>query len=275
MADLKDIKEVKLTTPYGDPSDNYITGTIEGIKVVFLARHARGHKFLPHELPYQANIYGMKMLGVKYIISCSAVGSLKEKAKPMDMVIIDQFIDRTKARPLTFFGEGVCAHVAFGHPICTKLADVVHKCASSVEMKDVTVHKGGTYICMEGPQFSTKAESNLYRSWDATVIGMTNLTEAKLAIEAEIAYSTIAMVTDYDCWHEDHDAVTVEMVIEYLTKNALNVQKIVKSIVVELGKNPVESSSHNALKFAILGDPNKASDKAKTKMAAILKKYLK
>uniref|UniRef100_A0A7S3Z8J3 S-methyl-5'-thioadenosine phosphorylase n=1 Tax=Lotharella globosa TaxID=91324 RepID=A0A7S3Z8J3_9EUKA len=275
MTDLKDVKEIKLTTPYGDPSDAYITGVINGVKVVFLARHARGHKFLPHELPYQANIYGMKMLGVKYILSCSAVGSLKQEHKPMDMVIIDQFIDRTKARPLTFFGEGLCAHVAFGHPICPKLADIVYKCASSVEMKDVTVHKGGTYVCMEGPQFSTKAESNLYRSWGANVIGMTNLTEAKLAIEAEIAYATVAMVTDYDCWHEDHDNVTVEMVIEYLTKNALNAQHIVKSVVTELGKNPPKSAAHDALKFAILGDPNKASEKTKTKMAAILDKYLK
>ena len=275
MADLKDVKEIKLTTPYGDPSDAYITGTINGIRVAFLARHARGHKFLPHELPFQANIYGMKMLGVKYILSCSAVGSLQQKAKPMDMVVIDQFIDRTKKRESTFFGEGICAHVAFGHPICPKLADIVYKCASSVDMKDVTVHRGGTYVCMEGPQFSTIAESNLYRSWGASVIGMTNVTEAKLAMEAEIAYATLAMVTDYDCWHPEHDNVTVEMVIEYLTKNAQNAQSIVTAVVTELGKNPPESKAHTALKFGILTDLSKAPPATLKKMEAILAKYLK
>ncbi|GAB5355668.1 hypothetical protein AAMO2058_000225300 [Amorphochlora amoebiformis] len=274
MDDLKNRKEIKLTTPYGNPSDAFITGDINGVKVVFLARHARGHKFLPHELPFQANIYGMKMLGVKYIISCSAVGSLQQEHKPMDMVVIDQFIDRTKARPLTFFGKGLCAHVTFGHPVCPKLADMLYKCAAGVEMKGVEVHKGGTYVCMEGPQFSTIAESNLYRSWGANVIGMTNLTEAKLAIEAEIAYATLAMVTDYDCWHQDHDNVTVEMVIEYLTKNALNAQKIVKSIVTELGKNPPKSAAHNALDTAILGPASNASAEVKKQMKAILARKL-
>eukprot|EP00471_Norrisiella_sphaerica_P004221 CAMPEP_0184487350 /NCGR_PEP_ID=MMETSP0113_2-20130426/9855_1 /TAXON_ID=91329 /ORGANISM="Norrisiella sphaerica, Strain BC52" /LENGTH=296 /DNA_ID=CAMNT_0026869627 /DNA_START=95 /DNA_END=985 /DNA_ORIENTATION=+ len=276
MDDLTNKTEIKVKTPFGDPSDAYIGGEIEGVKVVFLARHARGHKFLPHELPFQANIYGMKLLGVKYIFSCSAVGSLQEKHKPMDMVVIDQFIDKTKERPLTFFGKGLCAHVPFAYPISPELADIVYTCASKVEMKDVNVHKGGTYVCMEGPQFSTRAESLLHRSWGADVIGMTNSTEARLAMEAEIAYATLAMVTDYDCWREEEEEVNVADVITYLKKNALNAQRVVKAVVTELGKNPPKCAVHDSLKFAFLGDVSQlASEQHKKDLGAILAKYLK
>jgi 5'-methylthioadenosine phosphorylase len=252
---LKDVKEVKLTTPFGDPADGIIVGQLEGATVAFLARHGRNHHLLPTELPFRANIHAMKQLGVEYIISASAVGSLKEEAKPLDMVIPDQFIDRTKNRVSTFFGEGLVAHIAFGDPICPHLADILAEAANSLDLPGINLHRGGTYICMEGPAFSTKAESNLYRSWDATIIGMTNLTEAKLAREAEIAYATLALVTDYDCWHPDHDSVTVEMIIDNLHKNAINAQLVIKETVKRLHANPPESIAHSALKYAILSPP--------------------
>ncbi|MEO0012527.1 MAG: hypothetical protein RLZZ535_916 [Cyanobacteriota bacterium] len=273
MDALKDVQEVKLTTPFGDPSDALIIGELEGATVAFLARHGRNHHLLPTELPFCANIHAMKQLGVEYIISASAVGSLKEAAKPLDMVIPDQFIDRTKNRVSTFFGEGLVAHIAFGDPICPNLADILADAVDSLNLSGVNLHRGGTYVCMEGPAFSTKAESNLYRSWDATIIGMTNLTEAKLAREAEIAYATLALVTDYDCWHLDHDSVTVEMIIDNLHKNAINAQLVIKATVNKLNANPPESIAHSALKYAILTPPDKIPAATKAKLSLLTQKY--
>ena len=274
MEALTEVQEVRLTTPFGDPSDALIVGKIEGVPVAFLARHGRNHTLTPSELPFRANIYAMKMLGVEYLISASAVGSLKAEAKPVDMVVPDQFIDRTKNRASTFFGGGIVGHISFGDPICNNLAKVLADSVESQQLQGVTLHRGGTYVCMEGPAFSTKAESNLYRSWDATVIGMTNLPEAKLAREAEIAYATLAMVTDYDCWHPDHDSVTVEMVIGNLQKNAVNAQKAIAEVVRRLQENPPASEAHDALKYAIITPLDKAPAAAKEKLAALLKKYL-
>ncbi len=273
MDALKDVREVSLDTPFGSPSDALILGTLEGTEVAFLARHGRGHHFLPTELPFRANIHALKQLGVEYIISASAVGSLKAEVKPLDLVIPDQFIDRTKERIATFFGEGIVAHVAFGDPICPQLANILGDAVASLNLPEVTLHRGGTYICMEGPAFSTKAESNLYRSWGATVIGMTNLTEAKLAREAEIAYATLALVTDYDCWHPDHDHVTVEMVIENLHHNAINAQKVIQETVRRLVANPPVSAAHSALKYAILTRLDSVPVATKEKLALFLKKY--
>ncbi len=274
MEALKNIEEVAIDTPFGSPSDAFIVGTLDGTRVAFLARHGRGHRLMPSELPFCANIYAMKSLGVEYLISASAVGSLQEEAKPLDMVLPDQFIDRTKNRISTFFGEGIVAHIGFGDPICPNLAGVLGDAIASLDLPDVTLHRGGTYVCMEGPAFSTKAESNLYRSWGATVIGMTNLPEAKLAREAEIAYATLTMVTDYDCWHPDHDSVTVEMVIGNLIKNAENAQKVIRETVKRLSDTPPPSDAHSALKFAILTDLTAAPDATKQKLGVILKKYL-
>ena len=230
MPELTDVDEIAVETPFGDPSDKFIVGTLEGERVAFLPRHGRGHRFTPTELPFRANIYGMKLLGVERILSASAVGSLQEQYAPMDMVIPDQFFDRTRARAheSTFFGNGIVAHVAFAHPVCNDLGNALAEACKSV---DVKTHRGGTYLCMEGPAFSTVAESNVYRSWGMDIIGMTNLQEAKLAREAEICYATLALVTDYDCWHPAHDAVTVETVIEYLNKNVRNAQTIMRAAV--------------------------------------------
>ena len=274
MDALKDIEEVILETPFGSPSDAAIVGTLEGTRVAFLPRHGRNHHLLPSQLPFRANIHAMKQLGVEYIISASAVGSLKEEAKPLDMVVPDQFIDRTKNRISTFFGEGIVAHIAFGDPVCHNLASILADAVASLELPDVTLHRGGTYVCMEGPAFSTKAESNLYRSWGATVIGMTNLPEAKLAREAEIAYATLALVTDYDCWHPDHDSVTVDMVVANLQRNATNAQKVIQETVRRLSKNPPTSMAHSALKYAILTPLDKVSAATKDKLGLLLKKYL-
>ena len=273
MNALTNVQEINLTTPFGNPSDAIIIGQLEGTTVAFLARHGRNHHLLPTELPFRANIHAMKQLGVEYIVSASAVGSLKEEAKPLDMVIPDQFIDRTKNRDATFFGAGLVAHIAFGDPICPNLANIVGDAVESLNLTESNLHRGGTYLCMEGPAFSTKAESNLYRSWDATVIGMTNLTEAKLAREAEIAYATLALVTDYDCWHEDHDNVTVEMIIGNLQKNAVNAQMVIKETVKQLKINPPESIAHSALKFAILTPPDKIPVATREKLALLTKKY--
>ena len=274
MEALKDIEEVTLDTPFGSPSDAFIVGKLDGVDVAFLARHGRTHSLLPSELPFRANIHAMKQLGVEYIISASAVGSLQEEVKPLDMVVPDQFIDRTKDRPATFFGEGIVAHVSFGDPICPKLASIVADAVASLELTDVSLHRDGTYVCMEGPAFSTKAESNLYRSWGAKIIGMTNLTEAKLAREAEIAYTTLALVTDYDCWHPDHDSVTVDMIIANLQRNATNAQKVIAAAVKSLNANPPQSHAHDALKYAILTPLDKAPTETKEKLAVFLRKYL-
>src|SRR5271165_2930602 len=228
MPGFSDVHEVRQQTPFGDPSDAYIVGTVEGRKVAFLSRHARGHKILPSELNFRANIHGFKQLGAERIISVSAVGSLKEEHKPLDFLIPDQFFDRTRHRVDTFFGNGVVAHVSFADPVCGELAGIVE---SACRQASVNGKRGGTYVCMEGPQFSTKAESNVYRGWGMDVIGMTNLQEAKLAREAEICYVTIAMVTDYDCWHPHHDAVTVTDIIATLTQNAANACRVVAAAV--------------------------------------------
>src|SRR5213595_1175513 len=230
MPELTDVDEIQIETPFGDPSDKFIIGTLEGERVAFLPRHGRGHRFTPSELPFRANVYGLKLLGVERILSASAVGSLQEQYAPTDMVIPNQFFDRTRARAheSTFFGNGIVAHVAFAHPVCDELGDILE---ASCKTAGVRTHRGGTYICMEGPAFSTKAESNVYRQWGMDIIGMTNLQEAKLAREAEIAYATLALVTDYDCWYEGHDDVTVDMVIEYLNKNVRNAQLVLKDAV--------------------------------------------
>jgi len=274
MDALKNVEEITIETPFGAPSDVFILGTLDSTPVVFLPRHGRNHHLTPSELPFQANIYALKQLGVEYIISASAVGSLKSEVKPLDMVVPDQFIDRTKDRKSTFFGEGIVAHIGFGEPVCSKLAKVLADAVESLNLNGVTLHRGGTYVCMEGPAFSTKAESNLYQSWDASIIGMTNLTEAKLAREAEMAYATLALVTDYDCWHPDHDQVTVEMVIANLHQNAENSQKVILETVRRISANPPMSSAHTALKNAILTNLEKVPQKTKDKLAVILHKYL-
>jgi 5'-methylthioadenosine phosphorylase len=274
MDALKDVEEVHISTPFGDPSDALILGTLDGTQVAFLARHGRHHHLLPSEIPFRANIYAMKSLGVAYLISASAVGSLQEQVKPLDMVVPDQFLDRTRNRMSTFFGDGIVAHIAFADPVCKQLANLLADSIASLNLPDVTLHRGGTYVCMEGPAFSTKAESQLYRSWGATIIGMTNLPEAKLAREAEIAYATLALATDYDCWHPDHDSVTVEMVIANLQRNATNAQRVIQDAVRRLSQHPLPSDAHSALKFAIMTPLDHVPEATKQKLAALIHKYL-
>lgn len=273
MPELKDVEEVRLDTPFGPPSDAIIVGTLEGQRVAFLPRHGRGHRFTPTELPFRANIYAFKMLGVERILSASAVGSLQEQFAPLDMVIPDQFFDRTRARAheSTFFGDGIVAHVGFAHPVCSDLGDVLE---ASCRTTDVRVHRGGTYVCMEGPAFSTVAESNVYRSWGMDIIGMTNLQEAKLAREAEICYATLALVTDYDCWHPSHDAVTIEMVVEYLNKNVRNAQNIMRAAVKQLAERPRQCKCSSALQHAIFTAPDLWPAATTQKLEAIIKKYM-
>jgi 5'-methylthioadenosine phosphorylase len=274
MSALTNIQEVNIDTPFGKTSDALIYGELSGTPVLFLARHGRSHHLLPSEVPYRANIYAMKSLGVEYIISASAVGSLQEYARPLDIVLPDQFIDRTNGRSATFFGEGVVAHVAFGEPICKALLSIVASAAENIDLGRNKVHKGGIYLCMEGPAFSTKAESLLYRNWGAKVIGMTNLTEAKLAREAEIAYATIALVTDYDCWHDDHESVTVEMIVQNLQKNATNAQNVIQNAVAKIVANPPRSEAHHALKTSILTDLSQISAASRDRLKVILQKYM-
>ncbi|MBW4551393.1 MAG: S-methyl-5'-thioadenosine phosphorylase [Aphanocapsa sp. GSE-SYN-MK-11-07L] len=274
MEALKDVSEVEIETPFGAPSDALIVGKLDGTPVAFLARHGRNHHLMPTEIPFRANIYAMKSLGVEYLISASAVGSLKAEAKPLDLVVPDQFIDRTRNRISTFFGEGIVAHISFGHPICANLAGILADAIASLNLPNVDLHRGGTYVCMEGPAFSTQAESNLYRSWGGTIIGMTNLPEAKLAREAEIAYATLALVTDYDCWHPDHDSVTVEMVIGNLQRNAVNAQKVIQTAVRRLSELQPASEAHTALKYAIITPLDKASPASKQRLGILLQKYL-
>ncbi len=267
---LTEVREEKLTTPFGDPSDAYILGTLEGRKVGFLARHGRGHRILPSELNYRANIWGFKTLGSERLLSVSAVGSLKEEHKPTDFVLPDQFIDRTHHRITTFFGEGCVAHVAFADPVCMATAKVVHAACGKV---GVTAKLGGTYLNMEGPQFSTKAESNLHRSWGMDIIGMTNVPEAKLAREAEMCYVTVAMVTDYDCWHPTHDSVSVEQIVGYLTRNTANVQKVVRETI---GSMPRERTCKcgSALQHAIQTDRSMIPAATRRKLGLLLDRYL-
>jgi 5'-methylthioadenosine phosphorylase len=271
MPGLTKVKEVRLKTPFGKPSDAYVLGTLEGRRVAFLARHGRGHRILPTELNFRANIYGFKQLGVERIVSISAVGSLKEEHKPLEFVIPDQFFDRTRHRVDTFFGKGIVAHIAFADPICPQLAQAVE---GACRKAGVTAKRGGTYVCMEGPQFSTKAESNVYRSWGMDVIGMTNLQEAKLAREAEICYVTVAMVTDYDCWHPHHDSVTVDQIVAVLLKNAENATRVVREAVSAIPKERA-CKCGSALAHAILTDRSKIPAAARQKLKLILDKYLK
>jgi 5'-methylthioadenosine phosphorylase len=271
MPGLSKVKEVRLKTPFGKPSEAYVLGTLEGRQVAFLARHGRGHRILPTELNFRANIHGFKQLGVERIVSISAVGSLKEEHKPLDFVIPDQFFDRTRHRVDTFFGNGIVVHIAFADPICPELAGVVD---TACKTAGVTGKRGGTYLCMEGPQFSTKAESNVYRGWGMDVIGMTNLQEAKLAREAEICYVTIAMVTDYDCWHPHHDSVTVDQVVAVLVKNADNATRVIRQTVAAMPARR-DCRCGSALAHAILTERDKIPAATRQKLKLILGKYLK
>jgi 5'-methylthioadenosine phosphorylase len=269
MPGLTNPHQVEVTTPFGDPSDVFIAGDLEGRQVVFLARHGRGHRLLPSELNFRANIFAMKKLGVERIISISAVGSLKLEHKPTEFVVPDQFIDRTTLRHATFFGEGIVGHVAFGDPVCATVAKAIEQGAQST---GVVVKPGGVYVCMEGPQFSTRAESNLYRSWGADIIGMTNLQEAKLAREAEICYATMAMVTDYDCWHQEHDAVTVDQVVAVLHQNSANAARAVRAAVAAMPRERACACA-TALKFAILTSPEAFPAATRNKLDLLLGKY--
>ena len=271
MAELTERSERAVETPFGPPSGPFVVGTLKGKRVAFLARHGKGHALLPSEINYRANIYGFKVLGVERILSASAVGSLKEEYKPLDILIPDQFFDRTKGRISTFFGRGLVAHVGFAHPFCSALSDVA---AKSVQAVGATVHRGGTYVNMEGPQFSTLAESKLYRSWGMDVIGMTNLQEAKLAREAEICYSTLALVTDYDCWHPDHDSVTVDLIVANLLQNAKTAQRAIAEAVGRIS-GPRTCVCKDALATAIITRPEHVPAETKRELAPIIGKYIR
>ena len=270
MAELTDREQRSVETPFGEPSAPFVIGTLRGRRVAFLARHDVGHRLLPGELNFRANIFALKTLGVEWILSASAVGSLREAYKPLDLAIPDQFIDRTRGRISTFFGQGLVAHVGFAQPFCGPLSDVTYASAVSA---GATVHKGGTYVCMEGPQFSTLAESNLYRSWGGDIIGMTNLQEAKLAREAEICYTTLALVTDYDCWHEGHDSVTVDMIVANLMQNAKTAQQVIAAAVERL---PIERTCgcSRALAHAIITRPEAVPADVKETLRPLIGKYL-
>ena len=270
MGRLTDREEREVETPFGEPSAPYVIGTLNGRRVAFLARHGKGHHILPSELNFRANIFGLKSLGVEWLLSTGAVGSLQERYRPKDIVVPDQFVDRTRGRIGTFFGRGIAAHVSFAHPVCPTLSRLAAVAASGT---GVTVHRGGAYVCMEGPQFSTLAESRLYRSWNMDVIGMTNLQEAKLAREAEICFATLALVTDYDCWHPEHDQVTVEMVIETLQANAVTAQRAIADLVTRL---PVERGCEcaTALATAIITRPDAIPTATKAALAPIIGRYV-
>ena len=268
---IKKVKSLRVDTPFGAPSDEYVTGELEGKEVVFLPRHGKGHRISPSKINYRANIFGMKKLGVGCILSVSACGSLKEKIAPMDFVLPDQFIDRSnRGRVMTFFDEGIVVHVGFANPICRDLLKII---LSSAQKLNIKIHPKGTYINMEGPAFSTKAESNLYRSWGASIIGMTNIAEARLSREAEICYATLAAVTDYDCWHPDHDNVTVELILRNLAKNVENAKKIIKQAVADLPDN-ADCKCKNALKYAIVTNKDVVSKKVKKDLGIIIGKYM-
>jgi 5'-methylthioadenosine phosphorylase len=272
MEGFADVKEVAVETPFGKPSDHFLLGTLEGRRVAFLPRHGRGHRLLPSELDFQANIFAFKLLGVERILSVSAVGSLKERYEPLHIVIPDQFVDRTTQRKSTFFGRGLVAHVGFAHPFCAPLSKLaVEACAET----GARHHVGGTYVCIEGPHFSTRAESELYRSWGMDLVGMTNLQEAKLAREAEICYVTLAMVTDYDCWHPDHDAVTVDQVIANLGRNAATAKAVLRAAVRRIGNEPRTCECASALRYALLTPPELVPEPVKRELAPLVGKYLK
>ena len=252
IAGLEDEQEIEVQTPFGLPSDQLRVGRLEGVETVFLARHGRHHQFLPRGVPYRANLWAMRSLGVRWLVSVSAVGSLQASIRPRDMVVPDQFIDRTQQRPATFFGEGCVAHVSLADPFCSQLSQLLSDAAESSLPNGQTLHRGGTYLCMEGPAFSTRAESELYRSWGCSVIGMTNHTEARLAREAELAYTSLSMVTDFDCWHQDHDAVTVEMVMGNLRANAMATEPILRTLMQRISAERPASPAHTALANALV-----------------------
>jgi 5'-methylthioadenosine phosphorylase len=267
---LTDVQQVKVDTPFGQPSDEYTTGTLGDTRMVFLPRHGRGHRLLPGEINYRANIYGMKKLGCEWLISVSAVGSMKEEIAPGHIVIVDQFFDRTKERPGTFFGSGIVAHVEFADPVCPDLVEVLF---SSAKEAGATVHKGGTYMCIEGPRFSTRAECNIYRKWGIDVIGMTNIPEAKLAREAEICYATLALATDYDCWHETEESVSVDIILETLKNNVSMAKNIIKNAVRKIS-GPRECKCATALKYAVVTDKKLMPEKTKKDLELLIGKYL-
>lgn len=272
MEGIEKVDEISLLTPFGEPSGNFMTGEIDGVEVVFIARHGKGHKISPSEINYRANIFGLKKLGVDAILSVSACGSLKEEIKPMDFVVPDQFLDWTKGKRLdSFFTGGIVAHVPMAHPVSPEISEILVESARELKL---TVHDGGTYINMEGPQFSTLAESNLYRSWGLSVIGMTNATEAKLAREAEISYATLAAVTDYDCWHPSHESVTIEMILDYLNKNVGNAKNILRTAIPKVGRL-TKFSAQDALKYSIVTAANLISELKKKELAPIIGKYIK
>ena len=269
MEGLKGVKEVKIKTPFGNPSDAYITGKLGGVKMVFLPRHGRGHRILPSELNFRANIYGMKKLAVTHIISVSAVGSMREDIRPGHIVVVDQFFDRTKNRVSSFFGNGIVGHVEFADPVCPDLSNILYDSGKQI---GAAIHKGGTYICIEGPQFSTRVESKIYRKWGVDVIGMTNIPEAKLAREAEICYATLALSTDYDCWHETEESVTIEMILDTLKKNVQTAKAIIKEAVPEIaGQRTCKCVT--AMKYAVITDRKKIPAKIKKDLKIILGKY--
>jgi 5'-methylthioadenosine phosphorylase len=270
MAELEDREEVAVETPFGPPSENLVLGSLRGKRVAFLARHGRGHRITPSELNFRANIYALKSLGVERILSASAVGSLREDIAPLDIVLPDQFVDRTRGRISSFFGSGLVAHVAFADPVCPDLAAQVHKGAEKVGIK---VKKGGTYVCIEGPAFSTKAESRLYQSWGMDIIGMTNLQEAKLAREAEICYVTIALITDYDCWHDSHESVSVDMIVGNLKQNSRNAQSVILQTIQDFSETR-PCSCGDALKYALITDKAQISPETRHKLKFIVGKYL-
>lgn len=272
MAGLSVLFERSIETPFGAPSDPYVIGEVDGVRVAFLSRHGRGHRLMPTELNYRANIYGMKVLGVHTILSASAVGSMKESYHPTDIVFPHQFIDRTRHRPDTFFGNGIVGHVQFADPICASVSFLMGEAAQENGARH---HMGGTYLCMEGPQFSTRAESHLYRSWGVDVIGMTNLQEAKLAREAEICYATMALVTDYDCWYEEHGDVSIEQILGYLKANAEMANRILRGSIVRAAGRKRECGCVNALQYAILTDPALVPPQVRDDLAPIIGKYIK
>jgi len=271
MEALEEIKHEKVETPFGDPSDEYLTGRLHGVKMVFLPRHGRGHRLLPSEINYRANIYGMKKLGVTAIISVSAVGSMKEDIHPGDMVIVDQFFDRTKSRESTFLGAGVAGHVEFARPVCGDLSSILYDAATDAGAR---VHKGGTYLCIEGPQFSTRAESLIYRSWGVDVIGMTNIPEAKLAREAEMCYATVALSTDYDCWHEEEESVTVEMILETIRNNVAMAREIITRAAPRAAGAKCTCGCSEAMRYAAVTDKDAIPAETKEALSIILGKYL-
>jgi 5'-methylthioadenosine phosphorylase len=272
MEGFEGVSEIAVETPFGSPSDRVMVGTLEGRAVAFLPRHGRGHRILPGELNFQANIFALKLLGVERILSVSAVGSLKEEYAPLHMLVPDQLVDRTTQRKSTFFGRGLVAHVGFAHPFCASLSDAL---VAAGRESGATCHQGGAYVCIEGPHFSTLAESRLYRSWGMDVVGMTNLQEAKLAREAEICYVTLAMVTDYDCWHPGHDAVTVEQVIGVLTQNSARAKSVLKAAVRRLPTKPRDCYCANALKNALMTPAELVPAETKRDLAPIIGKYFK